>query len=368
MIPWIRNKVAVLWNTFSLIVLLSVVATIPILQFASLGYMLESSARVARGVPFRRSFPGTDIAGRLLIVIGCVFLSWLPVWFLADLAYSAEIIEQGGDIGRRLRFWARVASAVWIFWVLWAVFRGGKIRHFVWPAPVLALRSLFRPSVWREAEDRLWNFVVSLKLPKLLWLGFSASVGALAWLFIPATFIVIGLSSDQAGVGLIGLVGALWMWWALLHLPFLQIQMARDGKFLSVFNLRSIRKSFRLAPWAFCLATWTTFLFAVPLYLFRIERIPSQLWWTMSLFFVLSMFPARLTVGWALSRSKRRVDRNPECRDVRWYWRYMAWVPQIAVVLVYLGVLYLAKFVVWEGAVSLYLQHAFLPPVPFFVD
>ncbi len=373
MISWIRNAFARLWDTASLLVLLSIVATIPILQFASFGYMLESATRVSRGVPLRRCFPGADVAGKLAVILGCVFLSWLPVWFVADMAYSAELIEQGGQIARQWRIAARIISVIWILWVLWAVFRGGKLRHFLWPAPILAIKSLFQAKVWREAEDKLWDFVVSLKLPRLLWLGFMASIGALLWLLIPGTLILIGLSAEgQAGLGVIGLIGAALMWWVLLNLPFLQIHMANQARFLSVFDLQSVRRSFRQAPWAFCFATWTTFLFAVPLYLFRIERVPSQLWWLMSLFFIVSMFPAKLFTGWALFRSAQRSERHiahPEIRaEVRWYWRYVAWVPQLAVVLVYLGVLYLAKFVVWEGGASFYLQHAFLPPVPFFFE
>ena len=182
MFYWIRSSLSFVWRTSSFVVLLSLVATIPILQFASFGYMLEAASRIASGRPVSKCFPGADIAGRLVIILACVSLSWLPVWFIADMAYTAELIEQGGAIARRLRFAARLVSAIWIVWVLWAVFRGGKFRHFLWPAPVLAMRSVVRPSIWREAEDRLWNFLQGLQLPRLLWLGFMASFGALIWL------------------------------------------------------------------------------------------------------------------------------------------------------------------------------------------
>ncbi len=362
----IRRTVSFLWKTTSLIVLLSIVATIPILQFASLGYMLEVSSRIARGLPVRNCFPGTDIAGRLLIILIFVSLSWLPVWLIADMAYTAELIEPGGTASGRLRVAARLVSVTWIVWVLWTVFRGGKIRHFLWPAPMLAFRSVFRPSVWREAENRLWSFALSLHLPKLFWLGLTASVGALVWLVLPSSFIAIGLiGNGNAGTGLVGLIGAFWMWWVLLQLPFLQIQMASEGRFVSVFDVRSARRSFRRAPWSFCLATWATFVLAIPLYLLRIEQIPTELWWILSLFFVVLMFPAKLLTGWALRRSK--YHQAAFVCDVHWFLRYCAWLPQIAVVLIYLGVLYLAKFALWEGTASIYLQHAFLPPVPFFV-
>ena len=193
------------------------------------------------------------------------------------------------------------------------------------------------------------------------------SIVALVWLVLPSSFIVLGLSGKGGGLGLVGLMGAIGMGWVLLHLPFLQIQLARECNFFAGFNLRSARRSFRLAPWSFCLATWATFLLAVPLYLLRIEPPPTQLWWILSLFFVMLMFPAKLCCGWAIRRSLARKNDASRSGDVFWLWRYCAWVPQVSVVLVYLGVLYLAKFALWEGAASIYLQHAFLPPVPFFI-
>jgi len=367
MLSWILAIISFLWRSVSLVVLLSIAATIPILQFASFGYMLEVSARIARGQCVRNCFPGTDLAGRLLPILIWISLSWLPIWFLADMAYTAELIEQGGVAARRLRFAARLFSVLWVVWILWAVFRGGKLRHFLWPAPILALKSIFRGSVWREAEDKLWGFIISLQLPRLLWLGLMASLGALVWLVLPSSFIAIGLiGNGNAGTGLIGLIGALWMWWVLLQLPFLQIHMASEGTLISIFDIRSARRAFRRAPWSLCLATWATFVLAVPLYLLRIELIPAELWWILSFFFVILMFPAKLCAGWALRRSRFHNPSDP-LSVVHWFWRYCAWLPQISVVLVYLGVLYIAKFALWEGTASIYLQHAFLPPVPFFI-
>ncbi len=359
----IRGTTSGLWKTVSLILLLSVTATIPILQFASFGYMLECASRIARGRPLGECFPGTQTAGRLLIVFICVSLSWLPVWLIAHNAYNAELIEPGSLGASRMRVFARVISVAWVGWVVWSLFRGGKLRHFLWPAPVLAFRTLGSARGWREAEDRLWDFVVSLKLPRLLWLGAAASLGALTWLVVPASMIAIALKGDgtDGGRALVGLIGAIGMWWVLLHLPFMQIHMAREGRFMAMYELRSARRAFRKAPFAFCAATWATVGLAIPLYLFRIESIPSQLWWILSLFFVMFMFTAKLCTGWALRRSHYREH------EVWWLWRYVAWGPQVAVVTLYLGSLYIAKFALWEGAASIYLQHAFLPPVPFFI-
>jgi hypothetical protein len=368
MLAWIRFSFRLIWRTIAIVLLLSIAATIPVLQFASLGYMLECAARVSNGERWDRCFPGSETAGKLLTLLACAFLSWLPVWFVADQAYAAGIIQAGSATSRGFHFGARFIAVIWIVWVLWAVFRGGKLRHFLWPAPVLAVRSLFRKQTWIAAEDRLWHFIKSLRLPYLLWLGVSASIGALIWLTFPASLMVIGLiGNERSGAGVLGLIGAFAMIWVVSQLPFLQLQLARDQRFWSVLDIRSSRQMFRSAPWSVCLATWITVLFAIPLYLLRIEPPPPQLWWILSIFFVILTFPAKLCVGWALRRTISRQSRSDVRPWVFLLWRYLAWVPQLAIVIVYLGMLYLARFALWEGAASVYLQHAFLPPVPFFI-
>lgn len=366
---WLRLLVRSIWQTVAIVLLVSVVATIPILQFVSLGYMLESAARVSRRQPWSTCFPGSETAGKLMLIALCSFVTWLPIWFLADLAYSAEIIEPGSGSARVLRLSARVSAFVWIAWVLWAVFRGGKIRHFLWPAPILAIKSLFSRQFWLDAENRLWQFAGSLRLPRLFLLGWMASVGALIWLTFPASLIVLGLSSSSdGGAGLLGLVGAILMTWVLLQLPLLQVKMARDYKFLSVLDVRESRRIFQAAPWSVCLATTIFFSLAIPLYLLRIEKPPSELWWIFSIFFVVFMFPAKLAIGWAVGRACDKLVRNDGSNfRLFWLWRYCAWLLQLAVALIYLGTLYLARFALWEGAASVFLQHAFLPPVPFFI-
>ena len=58
MMRWIRAVCSFCWQGVSLIALLSITATIPILQFASFGYMLEVSSRIARGETVRGVFRG----------------------------------------------------------------------------------------------------------------------------------------------------------------------------------------------------------------------------------------------------------------------------------------------------------------------
>jgi hypothetical protein len=145
----------------------------------------------------------------------------------------------------------------------------------------------------------------------------------------------------------------------LLYLPFLQIQMARENRFRAIFDVRTIRKDFKRAPWAFFFSFLLTLALALPLYLFRIEKLPEELMWLPSLFFVLLMLPARFLVGWALRRGHREIPKR------LWLSRWVAWVLQLAAVPFYLLFLYLATLTSWDGALIVISQHAFLAPVPF---
>lgn len=371
MMAGIRGFWRVLVRAGCLVLLLSVVATIPILQFASLGYMLESASRISRGLPLRSCFPGSETARRIVLVGFFLAISWLPVWLVTDWGYSAELMDPGSVFAMRIRIGARLLAVLWVVWSGWAIFRGGRWYHFLWPAPKRFVTTVFRPDAWRQLEDRLWDLVVSLRVAYLMKIGFYASIGALIWLLIPAALIIVALnggadrqsdSSNPEGVlGLIGLVGAISMWWVLQKLPFLQIHMVNEGKLRAILDRTAIRNAFRRAPWAFCVAMVVLVFLSIPLYPLRIESIPSQLRWALALFFVLLMFPAKLLAGWALRRSSNRT------KPVHWFWRWIAWTPMVASIAIYVGVLYLAKFALWEGAVSILLQHAFLPPVPFYL-
>jgi hypothetical protein len=357
----IQGLLSVLWNGCALIFLLAVVATIPILQLASLGYMLESSSRVARGMPANRCFPGASIAGGILSCGLWIGVTWLPVWLLADLAYSAELIEPGSGRASQFRIAARIAAVVWVLWSAWAMLRGGRWWHFLWPSPIVFIKTILRPAAWRRAEDQWWSWIASLQLPHLWTLGLQGAIAALAWLVLPAGLMIFALTSpDRGPSGFLGLAGALGMIWVLMYLPFLPIHMAAKRRFLAAWDRRSIQRAFRRAPFAFLFAVLALVVLALPLYPLRIEVIPAELWWILSLLFVAMIFPAKLAAGWALRRSHHPSNES------HWILRWLAWIPLVAILGLYVGFLYVAKFALWEGTASILLQHAFLPPVPFY--
>jgi hypothetical protein len=351
-----------IWSYGCLVILVSTVAAIPLLQFAAFGYMLECSARMSRRLPWSQCLPGQQTARRIVIAAVCIGLSWLPVWYATDMTYSAELIEPEGNVASRLRILARVLSVVWLGWIGWALFRGGRFRDFLWPAPFRFLNRFWRPSTWRHAEDQLWEFVTSLKLPKLLWLGALASLGAILWLVIPASLIILSLSNRAEGVRAVsGLIGVPLMLWVLPRIPYLQVRFAREKRFRVFLENKAVVEGFRKTPWSMLWGIAVLFVFATPLYVLRIEPIPQELNWILTFFFVFFLFPAHLIVGWAWGRSEGQTERT------HFGLRLIAWGIRVSLLLAYIGILYFAKFTSWEGGLVFLLQHTVLPPVPFFV-
>ncbi len=346
-----------LFGAASLVVGLSVLAAVPVAQVLVLGYLLEASGRVARGGRLRDGWIGVRRAGRAGgIVVGC-YLSLLPLQLVASLASSAELIDPDGPLARRWRLGLLAGSLLAIAQVVAACARGGRLRDFAWPPGTLIglARRARRGGVYAESRDATWAFVSALRLPHYFRLGLLGLIGTTAWLAIPATLIALG-----PRVPVLGLAGAVALWVVVPSLPFLQVRFAVEGRFAALFEHRAVRERSRRAPWAFALALLGTLAAAVPLYLLKIEMVPREATWLPSLVFVTFLFPARLACGWAYARSGRR--EGPRHRASRG----LARLGIAAVAAAYVAVVFLAQFTSWGGAWSLYEQHAFLLPVPFF--
>jgi hypothetical protein len=172
------------------------------------------------------------------------------------------------------------------------------------------------------------------------------------------------VKSDQQGdLALLGLLGALLMTRAIQYLPTLHTTMAlqksiadkTDRRWLYGILDRSVARGvFRKVPITYSVANILFLALALPLYFLRIESIPSELWFLLSILFVLWMFPAKLVIGWMIRRSRNKT------KDAWWPLRWIAWISHLAAIGIYVGFLYLGKFALWEGGASLFFQHAFL--------
>src|SRR5262249_20274535 len=141
--------------------------------------------------------------------------------------------------------------------------------------------------------------------PYYFWLGLRGFAAAMVWLVIPVSLLVIGHSPGNLA-SLVGWLGAFLLAFVLLYLPFLQLRLAQENRFLGGVEWFAVRAAFRRAPYLSAIAFVVTLLSAIPLYLLKIEVVPAEAAWLPSLVFVSFIFPARLLTGWAMGKARHR--------------------------------------------------------------
>lgn len=394
-----------LFGLASVLGVLAVLAAVPILNFVTLGYLLEASGRVARSGRLRDGFIDMPKFARIgSLIVGTWLWLWLPR-FLSFVATDAWLIDPGSATARGWRIAQIIITVLVIAHILLAWYSGGRLRHFFWPflAPIqLGAKVLFggiigpvlRPAitaispnladdlyverplsawfppailwavisrgrVYAQARDAVWDFVVSLRLPHYFWLGLRGFAGAIAWLILPSLMLIAGTSGEGPLTILIGYLGALIMSVVLVYLPFLQTHFAAENRLAAMFEIGRITRQFVRAPIAFWFALTVTLMFALPLYLLKIEPPMRELWWTLTIFFIVFIYPARLFTGWAVGRARKRERPRFFLSSV------LAAMGAIPVVLWYILILFFTQYTSFLGPASLLEQHAFLLPVPF---
>jgi hypothetical protein len=343
-----------LFGAASLVLALSFLATYPVLQMLSLGYLLEASGRIARTGRLRDGFVGVRKAARVGGVFFGVWLMLLPLRFASLMASSARLIEPDSRADRGWSAALVALTALMTVHIVGACWRGGKLRHFFWPAPIRLIRQLRERGAYARARDAVCDFIAGLRLPYYFWLGLRGFAGGLVWLFVPVSLLAAGQKAP-----LVGFIGGFLLMIVLFYLPFVQTRFAAENRFRAMFEIRPVRQWFRRAPVAFLIALGVTLLFAVPLYLLKVEIIPREAAWLPSLVFVTFIYPTRLLTGWACGYAGRRP------RNRNWFLRQFARLGMLPVALFYVVIIYFTQFTSWHGAASLYEQHAFLVPVPF---
>lgn len=359
---WGRALVSATDWTFglaSMLCLLAVLSVVPILNFLSLGYLLHASARVATSGRLRDGFIGIRKAARIGAFVLGSFLVTLPVRVVSGLWKDAEIVAPGSPTSKLWRAGLLVLAVFTVVHIVWATIRGGRFRHFLWPAPLDFLRWLRTSDKVPALRDNLLAFIASLRLPTYLWLGFRGFAGTFLWLLLPVGILLAAaqLAPDKGGA-VLSLLGGVLLMGVALYLPFLQVHFAVEDRWSALFAVGAVRRQFQRAPVAFWIALVVTLLFAIPLYLLKIELPPRGMVWLPSLVFVLFILPARLLAGWAMGRSLRRDQ--PRHAFFRWTAR-LGFVP---VVLFYALMVYLTQYLSWNGSRGLLEQHAFLVPAP----
>ena len=346
----------------SMTVSLAAISAIPLLNLFSLGFLLEASSRVAASGRLRDGFIGLNYFARLGKMVLGVWLWLLPVRLVHSFWRDAELIQAGSDEANILRVFLAFLMVVIALHLLAAILRGGKLRHFLIPAPLQWIRWISGRQPFPVPKG-LFLFLMRTgkRLLELGRLGFFGFLGAAIWLVLPLGILFLSSGATQQGIAFLGsLLGALVLGCAVLFIPFLQTRYAMTHRFRDFFAVSEARTLFKRAPLAFWLALTVTLLFALPLYLLKIELTPNEVAWLPNIIFVLFILPARLLLGWALSRAEKAEASR------KWPSRWISGLAAVPVVAAYVFFVWLSQYVSWHGTYSLLEQHAFLVPAPLF--
>ncbi|MFT5122196.1 MAG: hypothetical protein ACI9TH_003710 [Kiritimatiellia bacterium] len=346
-----------LFGVLALIFGLAFLSALPVLNLLVLGYLLEVSARVSASGRWRDGPVGV----RKAAVLGRMALgTWLVLWparLVSDLWQSATLVNPSGEA----KGW-RVFLIVIVVWTLihicWSIIRGGKLRHFFWPAPLRFVKWLGKPKHLSHARDAVFDYIQGLQLPGYFWMGLRGFVGAASWLVIPVALMILASALPQGGNLLLSLLGGLILAGVILYLPFLEVRFAVERRFGAMYEVAAVRAWFRRAPVAFFFAFLITLLLSIPLYALKVEMTPQEVAFLPGLLFVILGFPARVMTGWAVGRAQKREQPR------HGFFCFMSRVAVLPLAFAYVLLLYLSQFFSWHGVYSLLEQHAFLVPAP----
>lgn len=362
---WIRQRLTSiasvaewLFGLASMMVALAVVAAVPVLQFLSLGYMLECSGRIARTGKLSSGFVGIREAARAGGAVAACWLMLLPVRYLSDLAATASVIDPESSMAERLRALVVAMSVVLPIHLALSIARGARVRHFLWPFHLLWFwRASRTPGAFGRARDATLGFLVSMRLPYHWWLGLRVFLGTLFWLVFPVTLMALGHAPIPVAP-VIGFIGAAWLAAMALYIPIIQARMAMLNSIRPMFEWREATRAYLRAPWSISLALVASLLSAIPLYLLKVEAVPDEALWLPSLLFAVFIFPARLLMGLALGAAEHRRHSS------HWAFRWSGRLPLVPAAALYVLFVFLSQYISWSGIAGLYEQHAFLLPVP----
>ncbi len=398
----LKGLAGTLFGLLSLICLLAFLVNVPILQIAVLGYFLDSSARIARGGKLSTGFIGLKTASKIGRWVLCTALVLIPLIVVGRFWINAQIIDATSQQTAMLSNLYFALAVVTTLHILSTLSCGGEICHFFWPlvapfsvlarickgvvglvratlekpkptmplaqdklpskdwfVPRIIWRKLRQGTLYTQSRDDTLEFLSRLQLPHFAWLGLKGFAGSAIWLLLP-TVLLAGANHPRTGLaGLSVLLGVLIAVPAFMILPMLQTQFAVDGGFGSLFDVRGAWSKIRRAPVACLLAMFLMLVLASPLFLLKIEKIPPELFWLLSVLFVVLGWPARFAWGAVYRYAQPRQARAS--RGIRW----PVGIFTATIALVFTFAFFLTRYTSWNGTLSLFENHVFLLPMPF---
>lgn len=345
----------------SLVLLLSILAAIPVANVFALGYMLEGEGRVVRSGRLR---DGVPLIGGLPRLGAVVFGTWawlLVVRWVSWMAADAALVDPGGPTARRWAV-ARVVVAVLVgVHVLLAWRAGGSLTAFVRPIHnVRSIRTRWREgTAWSGAADAIAGVIAALRPLRLFGLGLGGFAGAFLWLLVPTLLFSALRDTQHPAAVLVMLVGAALLLVVLQWVPLMQARFAAEGRLAAFREVAAVRELHRRAPVLLLGALVLLYGLSLPLFLFKVVAAPRDAVLFLTPIFVVTIFPARLALGWAIARAARRPRRQ-------WGVVRLACTAIVTAALaLYLFLLFFTPAIDAHGRRVLLDHHALLLPTPF---
>ena len=350
------------FGVVSLFALLAFLAAIPIVNFLALGYLLDAEGRVARTGKLRYAMPLLPLAPKLGGIALGTWCWWWVVRLVSDAASDAALIAPGSGVAIAWRTFLTVLTVGVSIHLVLAIARGGRLRLFFWPTPLNGLwlwKQLQRGDYADRAGSAVKEFIAALRLRHHFWLGLRGFAGAFAWLFVPTVLFAALNDTSKPGQVVLTLIGGFMLAMTLNWEPFLQARFAAENRLSAMLELGTIRELFRRAPIVWLLAIVVLYALALPLYLFKLFEVPQDMGWMLTPIFIVSIYPAKILIGWAYFRAVKKQRRG--WFIVRWGC-HMALLPLLGF---YVFLLFFTPAVGAAGRAILFQHHAVLLPWPF---
>jgi hypothetical protein len=190
----------------------------------------------------------------------------------------------------------------------------------------------------------------------------KATSGTLCWLLIPSGLLIVAANRNDPGGVLLALVGIPLAASVFALLIQIQLRFATTERWRSFLEPRAACAQFRRAPLWSALAGWLALILALPMFLLKIEAVPPELYWVLSLIFVAGAWPSRLLLGASAASGKNRAKLSS------WWWSLLWAIVLLIGCGAFAVILVLTRYLSWSGAGSFWENHLFLLPTPFWLS
>jgi hypothetical protein len=323
--------------------------------------MLEAEGRVVRSGRLREGIPFAGALPRLGgIVVGC-WLWLLVIRLVSQAAADAALIDPGGPTAAMWRI-GRIATCVIVgIHLVATLFAGAGLPAFFRPLRNARrlLAAIRAGTAWSTASAALAGVIDAIQPGRLFSLGLRGFVGTFLWLVGPTLLFSALRDTTKPGQVIVTLAGAMLLGIVLAWVPFLQARFAAEQRLAVFRDVGAVRELWRRAPVVMLLAVVILYGLSLPLYLFKIVAAPRDAVLFLTPIFILTIYPARLVVGWATHRAQNRPAR-------RWL---ILRLPVAALLLpllaIYVFLLFFIPAIDAFGRRALFDHHALLIPTPF---